>query len=119
MLTRRRRDTGPTRATRAWLIVRDACCCVRCGLEQMPGDYEIHHRLPRGMGGTSKSATNKHSNLLLLCRDCHAWIEANRAEAYVFGWLVRRWQDPLDTPVMCKRRGLILLDNNGEWKAAE
>lgn len=122
----RRRDTGPTQAVRAWVIVRDQGRCMRCGTDlvtDVPTPvYEIQHRLPRGMGGTSSPAANKHSNLILLggahgC-GCHAWVEQHRGEAYDNGWLVRRWQNPLTVPVLCARRGLILLDDNGEWRAA-
>jgi len=136
MLTRRtplrssrRKNTGPNGAIRAWVIVRDEGCCVRCGhivlhqtdewgtFELTDRGYQFHHRKPRGMGGGKD--TNKHANLILVCPPCHAWIESNRRAAYEFGWLVHHWDNPATVPVVDFRRGLILLDNNGQWKAAE
>ena len=84
--------TGPDLATRQLVVDRDMRRCVRCG---EPGQ-QIHHRKPRGMGGTSDPAINSPANLVLLCLACHAYIESHRADAYESGWLVRRWQDPAE-----------------------
>ena len=57
----------------------------RCG-----GKMEVHHLLPRGMGGTSDPAIHDLDNLMLLCSVHHAWVESHRAEAYELGLLKRR-----------------------------
>jgi 5-methylcytosine-specific restriction endonuclease McrA len=122
MLIRRTRlkptgkDTGPNGATRIAIIMRDESCCVRCGVSlRVPLDYSIHHRIPRGRGGS-----NRLSNLILLCGSattgCHSWIESHRGESYRQGWLVRTDEDPATVPVLYGGRGRVLLDNNGEWR---
>jgi len=88
--------TGPDLATRQLVADRDMRRCVRCG---GPGQ-QIHHRKPRGMGGTSDPAINSPANLVLLCLDCHAYIESHRAEACADGWLVGREADPEMVPVV-------------------
>lgn len=75
----------------------------RCEI-RIPGVCEgkarsIHHRKPRGQGGT-----NDPSNLLHLDGDgvagCHGWIERNRKIAYRMGWLVHTEDDPADIGIM-------------------
>jgi hypothetical protein len=61
--------------------------CEGCGY---PG-LDVHHRQPRGMGGVhgqAVAAAHHVTNLLLLCRLCHDWTEAQPADARVFGFLV-------------------------------
>lgn len=52
----------------------------------------LHHRRPRGMGGTKASWIHDAGNLLALCgtgtTGCHGKVESFRARAYDFGWLV-------------------------------
>lgn len=110
------RDTGPNGATRITVHIRDEDRCVRCGgfVWKLAG-HSIQHRIPRGRGGS-----NRLSNLVLLCGSattgCHGWVESHRGESYRHGWLVRTDEDPAKVPVLCARRGLILLDNSGEWR---
>lgn len=88
--------------------------CERCG---RASGTNVHHRRPRGLGGSKDLATNLPSNLLLLCGSgttgCHGWIESQRTEAKANGWLLEQWQSPLETPVRVHDRGLVLLDNIG------
>ena len=84
--------TGPDLATRQAVIERAGKRCERC---RLPG-AQIHHRKPRGMGGTSDAAINAFPNLVFVCVTCHDEIERNRQMAYESGWLVRRWQDPAE-----------------------
>ncbi|MCM0619809.1 HNH endonuclease [Nocardioides bruguierae] len=97
------RSTGPTLETRHLVIARCAGRCERCGRglrigDTWTGDHSIHHRRPRGMGGTTDPTANTPANLLLLCGSgttgCHGWVEANRGEATRLGWLVPRGVDP-------------------------
>lgn len=114
------RNTGPNGATRMTVHIRDEDRCMRCGgfVWELAG-HSVHHRLPRGQGGS-----NRLSNLILLCGSattgCHGYIESHRGEAYDphQGWLVRRDVDPATVPILCARRGLILLDNDGGWVEA-
>jgi 5-methylcytosine-specific restriction protein A len=66
-------------------MARDAGRCRRCGAI----GHQIHHRRPRGMGGTSDPLINNPSNLVLLCQPCHAEVESAREQAYDSGWLLR------------------------------
>ena len=84
------RDTGPNLATRQLVIDRAQRRCERC----RDWGSQIHHRKPRGMGGTRNPQINAPSNLVFLCFDCHEWIERNRDAARMSGWLVPRNDDP-------------------------
>lgn len=106
--TRRPRPTGPTQDVRMIIINRADTCCERCGIRlasamQRALGYSIHHRRPRGMGGTSRTDANSPANLLLLCGSgttgCHGWVEANREAALEQGFLVRQGDDPAAVPV--------------------
>lgn len=47
---------------------RDGYRCVRCGVDHLP--LHAHHIIPLSKGGS-----NRLSNLITLCEDCHADIE--------------------------------------------
>ena len=87
------RDTGPTRAMREAVKVRDGGRCVRCG----DPAGSIHHRKPRGMGGTHGAESDRINGpawLLSLCGSgvtgCHGWVEGNRTRAEELGYLILR-----------------------------
>ncbi len=77
---------------------RDNGCCVICGVglwrEDRGNSWSIHHRVPRGMGGSKLRWIGQASNGLTLCgtgtTGCHGDVESNRDVAYKKGWLVRR-----------------------------
>ena len=106
------RATGPSRKTRRLVIDRDGGVCRMCGR----AGTNVHHRRPRGMGGTRDPETNSPANLVLLCGSgttgCHGWIESHRAEAMAAGWLVSKWADPSTTPIKTSR-GVIRLTDHG------
>lgn len=59
---------GPDWAeTRRIVLARDGHRCTSCGIEVVSRDADIHHLLPRSMGGTDEIA-----NLVTLCDGCHA-----------------------------------------------
>lgn len=121
------RSTGPSPAIVEAVWVRDEGRCARCGAGLQRSDrgrsWSVHHRRPRGMGGSRVAWVNLPSNLVLLCGSgvdgCHGWVEANRAEAVELGWLVSRIgvQTPARIPVPYWDGTLRLLDDEGGWEA--
>lgn len=71
------------------VLMRSGGLCERCRAN--PAD-QMHHRRPRGMGGTSVEWVGQAANAAHLCAACHRWVEAHRASSLMFGWLI-----PLDT----------------------
>lgn len=101
--------TGPSIATRNVVWDRCAGCCELCG--RWAKGPQVHHRRPRGMGGTSDPGTNRPSNLVLLCADCHGFLErGDRAAAREHGWLVDQGQDPSAVPYLLWGRWVFLSD---------
>jgi hypothetical protein len=99
------------------VLDRDEYRCVRCGEYIGPfGDYSIHHRRPRGMGGTKRPETDLPANLLTLCGSgttgCHGLVESDRLLATARGFLVSQYADPELIPVHTFR-GKALLSNDG------
>lgn len=54
-------------AIRQIVLRRDGFSCQECKVEVRSADADIHHVLPRSMGGTDEIA-----NLITLCDGCHA-----------------------------------------------
>jgi 5-methylcytosine-specific restriction protein A len=109
----RRRDTGPALLVRQVVRHRAGGRCERCGRR----GGEIHHRRPRGMGGSSDPATNGLANLVLLCRPCHRWVESHRCAARAAGWLVWQGHDPAAVALQLRDRSVLLTDI-GEYLTA-
>ena len=93
--------------------------CERCGTSDSYR-WSLHHRKPRGMGGTKDPAINSPANILFLCgsgtEGCHGWVESNRQVAYEQGLLVHREDDPDEIPVEL-RYGTVWLDAVGGVQA--
>lgn len=96
---------------------RDGHRCQLCGRSIVDYPSSIHHRRPRGFGGSAK--LEQASNLVRLCGDgvqgCHGWLEHHREHAAEIGWLlpklnlaIRATEVPLLT-----YRGWLLLDDLG------
>lgn len=87
--------SGFSPKTAALIIQRDGGRCFRCG-EVQHGErgaaWSIHHRRPRGAGGSSMQWVNLPSNGATLCgtgtTGCHGWVESNRFKARELGYLV-------------------------------
>lgn len=117
--------SAPTPATVALVVARDKGMCARCGRHVIAGvrgrDWSLHHRRPRGAGGSTLVWVNRPGNLILLCGDatstggCHAWVESNRDEARREGFLVPLNGIHISTmvPVMHAVHGNCILDDNG------
>lgn len=89
-----------------------AACEVMAHCQGFAAAAELHHRRPRGAGGSRRKDTNKASNALACCHNDHLWIERNREQAYRYGWLLKQHQSPCEVPVL--RRGVwVLLDDAG------
>lgn len=93
-------------AVRGSIYRRSNGCCERCGISVETIPASIHHRRPRGMGGSRDPKINGVTAGVLLCgtgtTGCHGWVESNRALAIEQGWLVPRRdpRDPTDVPVL-------------------
>lgn len=110
------------------VIARDLGSCTRCGRHvvhlQRGFAWSIHHRRPRGMGGTSIAWVNAAANLIVLCGSgttgCHGWVEKHRDEALVAGFLVSRGIRKADeVPIKHKALGLVYLTEEGGWVPVE
>lgn len=76
-----------TEKTRDLIRQRADNRCEVCGTRMLTYG-QIHHRRPRGMGGTRRKDASSPSNGLYVHPDCHARIESNRKRAAYLGWLV-------------------------------
>lgn len=95
--------------TKALVLERAQGKCELCGLRA--SSYQLHHRRPRGMGGSKRTETGAAANALLLHPKCHTWVERNRKEAMNYGFLVSQWDEPKDIPVYRARQWVLLSDN--------
>lgn len=135
----------------ARMLVRTDRCEVRapgCLAERWNGvvvghltrdQISLHHRQPRGMGGTKRYHVRDAlarlveqlpllSAMGLLCgtgtTGCHGWVERNRELAAWFGWLVpapvpgrsTAATDPAQVPVVLPDRRRVLLDEYGNYR---
>lgn len=87
---------------RAEVLRREGGACLRCGTNLANVPSSIHHRKPRGMGGTKDPRSFDLRNLVHICGDgtrgCHGDIESHRSQAHEDGWLILSYDD-LDRPV--------------------
>lgn len=92
--------------------------CERCGARDSRF-VSLHHRKPRGMGGSRDPAIHSPANIVFVCGSgtsgCHGWIESHRAEARDLGLLVYRNDDPVQIPVQLCYGTVRLLDDGG-WQ---
>ncbi|MER8748086.1 HNH endonuclease [Mesorhizobium sp. M1050] len=70
--------TGSWQEIRLQVLKRDNYRCVSCSTPVKSAEADVHHLLPRSMGGTDEL-----SNLVTLCDGCHAvqhqtWLVALR-----------------------------------------
>lgn len=110
------RSRGPSQHVRAQVIARAEGRCEWCGANPSWG-VSVHHRQPRGMGGSRKVHVNAAANLMLLCGSgttgCHGWVESHRREAVTWGLLVPRPGLPAVTPLFYRKTEWVLLDDDG------
>lgn len=111
----RRIKPGFTPAAKALILARSGGICEldSCGPAEV-----IHHRRPRGAGGTSLAWVNQPANGLHVSRSCHDWIEGripswSRVQSGKVGWLVSQHSDRVsaDVPVLYRNRWVLLTDD--------
>lgn len=107
------RQTGPDLKTRLLVHERDESACFKEGCSTDPWQLQVHHRLPRKMGGRRGPWVNSPANLILLCSKHHEWVESNRQVSYAMGFLVREGQDPAEVPVRHHSGVYVLLGHDG------
>lgn len=105
-----------SRANREIIIWRSDGVCEICAHARATN---MHHRRPRGMGGTTR---NIHTPawILHVCGSgttgCHGYIEGNRTLAYRNGWLLRANQIPATTPAWIRGTGFVILNDDGRYE---
>lgn len=109
------RATGFSKAVRELVSDRSGGVCellipmVCAGMAQV-----MHHRRPRGIGGTRRVDTNLPSSALHICDACHRHLETSeRGVARLNGWLVSQHASPVNVPVLYRGRVWLLLTNEG------
>jgi len=119
------------------VVARDNASCVCCGRNiaglERGRDWSIHHRIPRGMGGSRDPRLSLPANLVVLCGSgttyCHGFVERHRTWARERGLLLWRSQEP-DQIAIAVYAGkgddprfaafvLVLLDNLGGRKSVD
>jgi hypothetical protein len=71
--------------------------CERCLQANLCGD--LHHRRPKGLGGSKAPDRHDVANLVYVCRFCHSWAHGNPKDAAAAGFLV-----PDGTRSKCRSR---------------
>jgi hypothetical protein len=120
-----RRPAVPA-TVRAILIRRSGKWCEL----MLPGCYghgtDPSHRKGSKSGGRHGRAKTAHdvaSNALWACRRCHTTLHEHPAWASApeRGYALAEWQNPATTPVLYRRKQLVLLDDRGGvtvWRGA-
>ena len=111
------------------VIARDLGACVRCGRHvahlARGIAWSIHHRRPRGAGGTVLAWVSAAANLIILCGSgttgCHGWVESNRKDARAAGYLVplNGIQRSDEIAIKHKTLGVVYLTDDGGWVPVE
>jgi len=121
-----RKVTGATPGVVRTVFTRDEGCCARCGSAitgERGRDWSVHHRRPRGSGGSRIGWVNSAANLVLLCGSgttgCHGHIESHRTESYEAGFLVSQngIHTAMDVPIRHSIHGRVYLCEDGTTTA--
>jgi 5-methylcytosine-specific restriction protein A len=99
------------------IIRRSGGRCEICGVSA--AQYHLHHRRPRGMGGSKQLESGSAANGILIHPHCHDKVESNRSAAIENGWLVRQGHDPAYTPLLRRGQWVTLTEDGSlfPWQA--
>lgn len=103
------KQTGFPLSVRCTIIERAQGLCERCG--EAKRGMQVHHRRPRGMGGSRREDTNRAANGLYLDAECHSYVESHRSVALSQGWLIPQSVEPWRVPVKWRGRWVRLCDD--------
>lgn len=117
-----KRSLGVSKSTRLEVLTRAKYRCEKCGVSLSETFYySLHHRTPRGMGGSREVRLNLPSNLVAICGSgttgCHGWIESNRSVSEDEGWLVSRYQEVAEVPLFISGVGWRYLTDEGTYSS--
>lgn len=111
------------------IVARDQGECVSCGKHVVHLNrgwaWSIHHRRPRGTGGTKLAWVDQAANGIILCGSgttgCHGWVEKNRRASIDAGFLISALglSTGEDIAIHHQLHGLVYLDNAGGWCSVE
>jgi hypothetical protein len=89
--------------------------CERCLTATLCGD--LHHRRPKGLGGSKAADRHDVGNLVYVCRSCHAWCHGNPTDAAETGFIVPRSSGTHFTavPITNLVGQTRFLDNEGQY----
>ena len=109
------RRTGPSKVQADMVAARAGGVCEAMFVDECNGQAEqMHHRRPRGAGGTKRKDANSPANLVHICFPCHQAIEMYRLVARERGLLISQHSSVLVSHVPVWRRGVrVLLDDWG------
>ena len=107
-------------ATRYAVFERALYKCERCGGGPDTFGWSVHHRVPRGMGGSKNPMLHETANLILLCGSgvtgCHGWVESNRDQAKKTGFLLYKVDSAPEIPFTDNKGITWIIDNEGGKK---
>lgn len=120
---RRREDGAFSDGTVKWIWDRDGGRCAWCGtpiVGERGWVWQVHHRLPRAVGGTSAPHVGRPSNGVLLHTTCHLDVESYRVEAVRRGFIIRHGVElPRMVPIDHKVLGWVRLRDDGTYDKEE
>lgn len=111
----RRRDTGPSRDTRAIVVACDLGLCAGCGKQVRGGPYVVYGRVTLGMGGACGRESATPEAFVLLCGsaaspgNCRAAADRRDAVMHERGLWLRSDEDPRAVPVAYATPGGLAL----------
>lgn len=112
-------DSGPDDDTRQLVLARAGYRCENCGtgIRSFFLGYSMQHRVPRGMGGTTRDWINLPSNLCVLCGSattgCHGNAERRDLLMHMRGFWLETGQNPTDVPIESFAQGWVRLTDTG------
>lgn len=94
--------------------------CERSGIWKPIELIQIHHRIPRGSGGTRRPEVNQAANGIAISLEAHAWIENNRLASREEGLLISKLSGQQPCNISLKlHHGWVMLDNEGGYQPVD